>query len=114
MRRRDFIKGLVGSTALWPLGAHAQQQSATPVVGFLHSGIEEQSTPILAGFKKGLKESGFEEGRNISIQYRFAKGLYDRLLGLVNLRGGRSCFAPNPDLLPILSWLGRYQRVLCY
>ena len=79
MRRRDFIKGLVGSTASWPLGAHAQQQSVTPLVGFLHSGIEEQSTPILAGFKKGLKEGGFEEGRNISIQYRFAKGRYDRL-----------------------------------
>jgi len=81
MRRRDFIKGLIGSTASWPLGAHAQQ-SATPVVGFLHSGIEEQSTPILAGFKKGLKESGFEEGRNISVQYRFAKGRYDRLPAL--------------------------------
>ena len=52
MRRRDFIKGLVGSTASWPLSTYAQQ-SATPVVGFLHSGIEEQAAQ-LTGFKKGL------------------------------------------------------------
>lgn len=77
MRRRDFIKGLVGSTASWPLGANAQQP-APPVVGFLHSGIEEQATQ-LAGFTKGLKESGFEVGRDVSVQYRFAEGHYDRL-----------------------------------
>jgi ABC-type uncharacterized transport system substrate-binding protein len=77
MRRRDFVKGLVGSTALWPRGVYAQQ-SATPVVGFLHSGIEENATQ-LAGFRKGLKESGFEDGRDVSIQFRFAEGHYDRL-----------------------------------
>jgi putative ABC transport system substrate-binding protein len=77
MQRRDFIKGLVGSAASWPLGAYAQQ-SATPVIGFLHSGIEEQSTQLM-GFKKGLKESGFEDGRDVSILYRFAEGHYDRL-----------------------------------
>ena len=77
MRRRDFIKGLVGSTASWPLGTYAQQ-SATPVVGFLHSGVEEQTTQLSA-FKKGLKESGFEDGRDVSVQYRFAEGHYDRL-----------------------------------
>ena len=80
MRRRDFIKGLVGSTALWPFEAYAQQ-SAPPVVGFLHSGIGEQATQ-LTGFKKGLKESGFEDGRDVSVQYRFAEGHYDRLPNL--------------------------------
>ena len=80
MRRRDFVKGLVGTTASWPLRAHAQQ-AAIPVVGFLHSGIEEQATQLM-GFKKGLKESGFEDGRDVSVQYRFAEGHYDRLPAL--------------------------------
>jgi putative tryptophan/tyrosine transport system substrate-binding protein len=78
MRRRDFIKGLVGSAASWPLGAHAQ---SVPVVGFLHSGIEEQSAQLV-GFKKGLNENDFEDGRNVSVQYRFAEGHYDRLPAL--------------------------------
>jgi ABC-type uncharacterized transport system substrate-binding protein len=77
MRRREFIKGLIGSTAAWPLGAYAQQ-SATPVVGFLHSGIAEQATQLEA-FRKRLKESGFDDGRDVSVQYRFAEGRYDRL-----------------------------------
>jgi len=80
MRRRDFVKGLVGSTAAWPLRAYAQQ-SATPIIGFLHSGIAEQTTQ-LDSFRMGLKESGFEDGRDVSVQYRFAEGRYDRLPAL--------------------------------
>src|SRR5262245_8970522 len=80
MRRRDFVKGLVGSTAAWPLRAYAQQ-SLTPVIGFLHSGIAEQTTQ-LDSFRMGLKESGFEDGRDVSVQYRFAEGRYDRLPAL--------------------------------
>jgi ABC-type uncharacterized transport system substrate-binding protein len=68
---------IIGSTAAWPLGAYAQQ-SATPVVGFLHSGIAEQATQLEA-FRKRLKESGFDDGRDVSVQYRFAEGRYDRL-----------------------------------
>jgi len=80
MRRRDFVKGLVGSTAAWPLRAYAQQ-SLTPVIGFLHSGIAEQTTQ-LDSFRMGLKENGFEDGRDVSVQYRFAEGRYDRLPAL--------------------------------
>src|SRR5690349_6438327 len=80
MRRREFIKGLIGSTASWPFGAYAQQ-STTPIVGFLHSGIEENATQ-LAGFRKGLKEGGFEDGRDVLVQFRFAEGHYDRLPAL--------------------------------
>jgi hypothetical protein len=80
MRRRDFVKGLVGSTAAWPLRAYAQQ-SATPIIRFLHSGIAEQTTQ-LDSFRMGLKESGFEDGRDVSVQYRFAEGRYDRLPAL--------------------------------
>ena len=77
MRRREVIKLLGSAAATWPLAAHAQQ-SAVPVVGFLHSGLEAQSDPLI-GFRKGLNEAGFVEGRNIEIQNRFAEGHYERL-----------------------------------
>ena len=77
MRRREFITLLGSAAAVWPLAADAQQ-SAIPVVGFLHSGVEAQSTQVI-GFKKGLSETGFVEGRNIEIRTRFAEGHYDRL-----------------------------------
>ncbi|HZR72630.1 ABC transporter substrate-binding protein [Bradyrhizobium sp.] len=66
------------ATAAWPrtLGA---QQSAMPVIGFLHSGLKMQSAQAVDGFKRGLAETGFVEGRNLEIQYRFAEGQYDRL-----------------------------------
>ena len=76
MQRREFIT-LLGGAATWPLAVRAQQ-SAPPVVGFLHSGLEAQSVPLI-GFRKGLYEAGFVEGRNIEIQKRFAEGHYDRL-----------------------------------
>ena len=76
MKRREFIT-LLGGAATWPLAVRAQQ-SAPPVVGFLHSGLEAQSVTLI-GFRKGLNEAGFVEGRNIEIQKRFAEGHYDRL-----------------------------------
>jgi putative ABC transport system substrate-binding protein len=79
MRRREFITALGGAaTTAWPLMLGAQQ-SARPVVGFLHSGLKAESAHVVAGFGTGLGETGFAEGRNIEIQYRFAEGHYDRL-----------------------------------
>jgi putative tryptophan/tyrosine transport system substrate-binding protein len=79
MRRREFITALGGAaTTAWPLTLGAQQ-SARPVVGFLHSGLKVESAHVVAGFENGLGETGFAEGRNIEIQYRFAEGHYDRL-----------------------------------
>jgi putative tryptophan/tyrosine transport system substrate-binding protein len=79
MRRREFITALGGAaTTAWPLMLGAQQ-SARPVVGFLHSGLKAESAHVVGGFGKGLGETGFVEGRNIEIQYRFAEGHYDRL-----------------------------------
>jgi putative ABC transport system substrate-binding protein len=78
MQRREFIRLVSGAAAAWPFAVRAQQ-SAIPVVGFLHSGVEAQSGPVLIGFRKGLNEAGFVEGRNIEIQNRFAEGHYDRL-----------------------------------
>jgi ABC-type uncharacterized transport system substrate-binding protein len=71
MRRREFI-ALVGSgIAGWPLAARGQQ-AALPVIGFLHTGAPEQGAPSVAGFRKGLNDSGFVEGRNVMVEYRWA------------------------------------------
>ena len=82
MKRREFIAAALGGAAIaWPQSVGAQQ-SAAPVVGLLASGVEAQS-PHLIGFSKGLSETGFVEGRNVGIQYRFAEGHYDRLPAMV-------------------------------
>jgi putative ABC transport system substrate-binding protein len=80
MQRRKFIITLLGgvATTARPLTL-AAQQSARPVVGFLHSGLKAEAVHVVEGFGKGLSETGFVEGRNIEIQYRFAEGQYDRL-----------------------------------
>jgi putative tryptophan/tyrosine transport system substrate-binding protein len=80
MQRRDFIM-LLGGAATVPLAAHAQQVT-TPVVGFLHSGSKLRS-PHIIGFGQGLDESGFVDGRNVTVQYRFAEGHYDQLPAMV-------------------------------
>jgi putative ABC transport system substrate-binding protein len=81
MQRREFITLLVGTAATWPLAARAQQV-ATPVVGFLHSGSKLRS-PHVIGFGQGLNETGFVEGRNVTVRYRFAEGHYDQLPAMV-------------------------------
>jgi putative tryptophan/tyrosine transport system substrate-binding protein len=70
MRRRDFIKAVAGSSIAWPLAARAQQP-AMPVVGFFRRGPPEAGASMLAAFRKGLSETGFVEGRNVQIEYRW-------------------------------------------
>jgi ABC-type uncharacterized transport system substrate-binding protein len=77
MRRRDFIQGIAVSAA-WPLAAQAQQ-SAMPVIGFLNSASPETYAPQLAGFRQGLREVGYTEGQNVTIEFRWAKAQYHRL-----------------------------------
>jgi putative ABC transport system substrate-binding protein len=77
MQRRKFIT-VVGAAALWPLAADAQQ-SVLPVIGFLSSRSRKDSAKVLAAFARGLGESGLAEGKNISVEYRFAEGALDRL-----------------------------------
>ena len=82
MRRREFIR-LIGSVAAtWPLAAHAQQ-SAMPVVGFINVASAKDYAPLLSAFLKGLSEAGYVDGRNVSIEYRWAEGRQDRLPTMV-------------------------------
>ena len=78
MRRRDFIQFIASSAAAWPFVAQAQQ-TAMPVIGFLRSTSEADSTNFVTSFRQGLEETGFVEGKNVAIEYRYADNQLDRL-----------------------------------
>jgi putative tryptophan/tyrosine transport system substrate-binding protein len=80
MRRREFIAGL-GSAVAWPLAARAQQP-AVPVIGYLSSRSSESDVSMLVAFRRGLNDTGYVEGRNLAIEYRFADGQSDLLPAL--------------------------------
>jgi len=81
MRRREFIAGL-GSAAAWPLAARAQQQ-ALPVVGFVHLGSADASGDRARVFRKGLGETGYVEGQNVTVEYHWLDGQFDHLSSLM-------------------------------
>ena len=82
MNRRAFLS-LIGGAAAWPLAALAQQRAATPVVGYLDFYAAEPTGIFLAAFRKGLSEAGYVEGRNVSIEYRYANSEKERLPEMV-------------------------------
>jgi putative tryptophan/tyrosine transport system substrate-binding protein len=81
LRRRNFIAGFASTTAVWPLSARAQQPTM-PVIGFLSTDSPDESRPVVAALREGLVKTGFIEGQNVVIEYRWARGQYDRMSAL--------------------------------
>jgi putative ABC transport system substrate-binding protein len=82
MRRRDFLAGIAGSAAAWPLAARAQQPPV-PVIGFISTRSPEVSSNLTEAFRRGLNEGGFIDGQNVAMEFRWAGGDYGRLSAIM-------------------------------
>ena len=82
MRRREFIRLIGGAAVAWPLAARAQQP-ALPVVGFIRDASADADARNVAAFRKGLNETGYVEGQNVTVEYHWLEGQYDSLSALM-------------------------------
>jgi putative tryptophan/tyrosine transport system substrate-binding protein len=102
MRRREFIT-LLGGTAAWSLAARAQQ-ATMPVVGFIRDGSADGSARFVAAFRKGLNETGYVEGQNVTVEYHWLEGQYDRLPALMgDLVRREVAVIATPGVVPSLA-----------
>jgi putative ABC transport system substrate-binding protein len=102
MKRREFITLIGGAAAAWPLGARAQQQKM-PMVGFLNAGSPGGYAVYVTGFLHGLNESGYVEGKNVTVDYQWARGQYNRLQSMAAdlVRRKVAVIAANTPAAPI-------------
>ena len=115
MRRREFIVGLGGAAATNALSLPLSAQQALPVVGFLGIGSASAWTDFVAAFRQGLAESGYEVGRNVAIEYRWAEGDSSRLPALAAELANRpvSVIVPSAGIVAareVLAGCGAAQR----
>jgi putative tryptophan/tyrosine transport system substrate-binding protein len=101
LRRRDLITLLGGAAATWPLAAHAQQSPTRPLIGLLSPLSRAAATPNVGAFRKGLRDLGHVEGRNIALELRFAEGIPSRLPQLAT-----ELVALKPDVIVVGSVSG--------
>src|SRR3974390_76562 len=104
MKRREFIKGIVGSAVAARSFTARAQKAAMPVIGFIRDGSAEGNARYVAGFRKGLGETGYVEGQNVTVEYHWLEGKYDRLPELLaDLVRRQVAVIATPNTMPALA-----------